>query len=219
MGLDRHTTVDAAVEEAWSGLARAGAWWTGAQRVAIAAATRAAAPRPLWEKAPDLAALSREAAGAALSPFVAGLVERIAVEPSSLTRDDVRVITAELGDAAYAELASVVCQVVAVDQLAAALGADVRPLPEPVAGDPSRLRPEGMADVGGHIDMTADAVGPNVARSLSLAGDDHIRWRNLVFAMYSGDRFADMVWTTGALSRPQVELLAARTSALNECFY
>lgn len=219
MELDRHTTVDAAADDAWSALAQAGAWWTGAERVAIAAAARAAAPRPLWDKAPDLASLSREPTGAALSPFVAGLVERVAVEPSSLTRDDVRAIAAEIGDAAYAELASVVCQVVAVDHSAAAVGADRRRLPDPAPGDPSRVRPAGMADVGGHIDMTAEAVGPNVARSLSLAGDDHIRWRNLVFAMYSGDEFMDMVWATRALSRPQVELLAARTSALNECFY
>lgn len=219
MALDRHATVDAAVDDAWSALARPGAWWTGAERVAIAAAARNAAPRPLWDAAPDLAAMSRDAAGAVLSPFVAGLVERVAVEPSSLTRDTVRAIASEIGDSAYAELASVVCQVVAVDQLAAAVGADRRPLPDPGPGHPSRGRPEGMADVGGHIDMTADAVGPNVARSLSLAGDDHIRWRNLVFAMYSGDEFMDMVWSTRALSRPQVELLAARTSALNECFY
>jgi len=41
----------------------------------------------------------------------------------------------------------------------------------------------------------------------------------LVFAMYSGHQFNEMVWADRALTRPQVELLAARTSALNECFY
>jgi hypothetical protein len=34
----------------------------------------------------------------------------------------------------------------------------------------------------------------------------------------SGDEFWNLTWDR-PLSRPQVELVAARTSALNECFY
>ena len=42
----------------------------------------------------------------------------------------------------------------------------------------------------------------------------------LVMAMYGGpNKFFELVWEGGALSRPQVELLAARVSAVNECFY
>jgi len=52
---------------------------------------------------------------------------------------------------------------------------------------------------------------------LSLA--DNARRMLLVRAMYSGDSFNDMVWTHRSLNRPQIELVAARTSALNECFY
>jgi len=206
-------------DAAWAELGRPGAHWAGAQRVAIAAAARAASPRPLWDRAPDLAELSREHSGGELSPFVAALVERVAVEPSSLTRDHVHAITDEIGDAAYAELASIVTQVVSIDHHAAALGNELRPLPAAEAGAPHRRRPEGLADVGGHIEMTEVIEGPNVRRSLSLAGADHERWMMLVFAMYSGSQFGEMVWTDRALTRPQVELLAARTSALNECFY
>jgi hypothetical protein len=206
-------------DAAWAELGSPGAQWTGAERVAIAEVTRAAAPRPLWDRAPALGELSREPGDGVLSPFIAGLAERVAVEPSSLSRDDVAAVVAEIGDAAYAELASVVAQVVCVDHNAAALGLELRDLPAPSAGEPHRRRPEGMADVGGHIPMTEVSDGPNVRRSLSLAGDDHDRWMMLVFAMYSGHQFGEMVWSDRALSRPQVELLAARTSALNECFY
>lgn len=220
MALDRTISLNDASDAAWSALGHPGAWWTGPERLAIAATARRAAPRPVWDRAPDLASLGRRVPdGDTLSPFVAGLAERIAVEPSSLSRDEVQGIASELGDAAYAELASIVCQVVAIDHLAAAEGAPERAFPDPVAGEPSRTRPAGMADVGGHIEMEAEAVGPNVGRSLSLAGADHERWRNLVFSMYSGVEFFEMVWADRALSRPQVELLAARTSALNECFY
>jgi predicted ATPase len=41
----------------------------------------------------------------------------------------------------------------------------------------------------------------------------------IVTSMYSGRHFGEMVWRHRALSRPQVELIAARTSAVNECFY
>lgn len=219
MPLHVRAPVQDAADAAWAALGQAGAWWTGTERVAIAEAARAAAPRPLWGRAPDIASASRHADGDDLSPFLALLVERVAVDPATLTRDDVQAIAQEIGDAAYAELASTVCQVVAIDQLAAALGHDFRPLPSPQAGEPTQVRPDGMADVGGHIEMTAENFGPNVGRSLSLAGDDHVRWRELVFTMYSGAEFFEMVWDSRALSRPQVELLAARTSALNECFY
>jgi hypothetical protein len=211
--------VAAALDAVWVELGRPGAQWTGTERIAIASIARTAAPRPLWDRAPALDDLDRDAHGEVLSAFVAGLVERIAVEPSSLSNDDVAGIVAVLGDAAYAELASVVAQVVAVDHFAAALGGERRDLPPPEPGEPHRQRPEGMADVGGHIPMAEVVDGPNVRRSLSLAGADHERWIALVFAMYSGERFGDMVWTDRALTRPQVELLAARTSALNECFY
>lgn len=206
-------------DSVWAELGRPGAQWTGAERIAMAEVVRQSAPRPLWDRAPALADLSHESDGSVLSPFLDGLVERVTVEPSSLSADEVVAIVAEIGDAAYAELASVVAQVVAVDHQAAALGLTPRDLPRAEPGEPHRRRPEGMADVGGHIPMTEVSDGPNVRRSLSLAGADHDRWMMLVFAMYSGHQFNEMVWADRALTRPQVELLAARTSALNECFY
>ena len=48
---------------------------------------------------------------------------------------------------------------------------------------------------------------------------DHERWMQLVMTIYAGEGFVEMVWHDRALTRPQVELMAARTSALNECFY
>jgi hypothetical protein len=44
-------------------------------------------------------------------------------------------------------------------------------------------------------------------------------WRSLVDSHYShGAEFLDAVWSR-ALSRPAVELVASRTTGLNECFY
>jgi len=205
--------------EVWQTIASPGACWTGAQRVALAAVARAAAPRPPWDQPPSLEDLSRDVpAGAELSPWVEAIADRLACASSTVDRDVVSPIVDELGAAAYAELAAVVAMVVPVDHFHRVLGLEPGALPTPVAGDPHRNVPDAMVDIGGHIPMAADSPF-NVARSLSLAGEDNnVRLRE-VRAMYSGAGMADMVWNNRALSRPQVELLAARTSALNECFY
>ena len=41
----------------------------------------------------------------------------------------------------------------------------------------------------------------------------------LVGPMYALGGFAELVWKDRPLSRPQIELVAARVSAINECFY
>ena len=210
--------VAAAVSEAVAGLGRAGRWWTASQRLAIASVAREASPRPLWDRRPPLETIPADD-GEPLSPFVSALVELIAVETSSINRETVDLVSERIGDAAYAEMSAIVAQVAAIDQLSHSLGIPLAPFPAPSSGQPSRERPDGMGDVGGHIHMSLHHNGANVARSLSLAAEDHDRWRGLVLSMYSRDAFLEMVWTNRALSRPQIELLAARTSALNQCFY
>ena len=62
--------------------------------------------------------------------------------------------------------------------------------------------------------------GPNVSRALSLVPAANRLFMTNVSSMYRGSAggFEDMVWQ-GPLSRPQAELLAARVSSINECFY
>jgi hypothetical protein len=66
--------------------------------------------------------------------------------------------------------------------------------------------------------MLAHFPGPNVGRALSLVPRDNQSFFALVGSMYALRDFQDLVWDR-PLSRPQVELVAARVSALNECFY
>ena len=62
--------------------------------------------------------------------------------------------------------------------------------------------------------------GPNVSRALSLVPAANELFMQNVSSMYvgRGGGFNDMVWD-GPMSRPQAELLAARVSSINECFY
>jgi hypothetical protein len=100
-----------------------------------------------------------------------------------------------------------------------ALGRPRTALPEPQSGEPSRIRPDGVGDVGAWVSQELEKTRANVSRTLSLVPETLGTWRMLINDLYSrGDEFFDLAWGR-ALSRPQVELLAARTTVLSECFY
>ena len=82
--------------------------------------------------------------------------------------------------------------------------------------------PDCLSDGGAFVRWrTENWVGPNVARALSFVPKDNAIRMQLVQSMYAGsDKFISMVWEDDEpLDRSQVEIIAARTSSLNECFY
>jgi hypothetical protein len=206
-----------AQRRAWEMLGKPGSWWTGAQRVAIAAQARAARAqcgRPPWlrEGLPDGGELLPDAAVEA--------VRVIAADAHKIDRAWAEKTIAALGDAPYVELAAVVVCVCAIDSFADALGIAPEPLPEPEPGSPDRERLESVTDEGAYVPLQVPWQGPNVGRALSLVPAQNGMFMGLVMAMYGGPQgFFDLVWEDGPLTRPQVELLAARVSAVNECFY
>lgn len=210
-----------AFDAIWSWLAQPGGWWTAEQKVAIAARTREAEARPLWDRRPStIDDLCVEAAeGEPLSPLVTDVVERVAVEAGSIERSWADAVIAILGDAAYAELVCVVASVVPIDRACTLLGRTIEPLPDPGIGDPTGERASETVDIGAYVPAQTGFAGANVAKSLSVAPTANMMRLGLVRALYSGTRFGELRWDDGPLNRPQVELIAARTSALNECFY
>jgi hypothetical protein len=200
----------------WSALAAPGTWWTAAERVELAAQVRRARSHradPPWQRPKP------EAIEAALPSAAREAVWTLALDAHKIDRVWAERMIAELGDAPYVELIAVSACVTAIDVFAEALGVPHEPLPAAQSGEPTRERPEDVADDGAFVPMTVPWVGPNVARALSLVPAANHTFRQLVFAMYSGTHFADLVWEDTALSRPQVELVAARVSAVSECFY
>ena len=121
---------------------------------------------------------------------------------------------------AYAELVAIVSQANNLDRFADALGLERLKLPEPEPGEPSRQVPESVA-VRNHWVPTDDTPGPGVLLSLTAVPAEVEAWLVLSDAGYvpleniRGDLIADHA----SLTRPQIELVAARTSKLNECFY
>jgi hypothetical protein len=206
----------AALRQSWTEIGRAGTWWAGAERVAIASLAR---NERLQRKSPPW---QREAAAelaADLPEVAAATAKRIAADAHNLDGDWAEAQIAELGDAPYVEIASIVVVVAATDAFCEAMGVELVPFPEPQRGEPSRVRPEGVGDIGAWVPAIVDFEGPNVARALSLVPDGLRSFFRLVSTMYSYDDFREMVWADRPLPRPAVELLAARVSALNQCFY
>jgi hypothetical protein len=212
---------------AWDRLARAGTWWTGRDRVAIAAETRRAARCGLC--ADRKAAVSpyavdgEHARVSALAEPLVDAVHRIATDPGRLTERWYReLVDGILDDTQFVELVGVVITVVGVDTFARALGVAAPELPAPDEGEPTRVRPPG-ARVDGHwvpsIPSGAGSGVPNIRRALSLVPAEARAFEEMGAVMYLPlDDLMDFE-RGRALSRPQMELLAARVSALNQCFY
>jgi hypothetical protein len=227
----------AARERAWRRLAAAGTWWSGAERVAIAAELRAAPNCAFCRARKDAltpAAIDGQHDRASSLPAAAvDAVHRVATDPGRLTRSWVAGLAAEgISDAHYVELVGVLATVLSIDTFHRSLGLPLEPLPEPLSGEPSRRRPQGLTDIGAFVPVLARARGensdlwdtpyaPGVIRALSLVPDEVRQLTDISKAQYLAPLDVANFTTNGgrALSRPQMELIAGRVSALNECFY
>jgi len=109
--------------------------------------------------------------------------------------------------------------VTVVDRFHRAMGWPEVPLPDPVDVEPARVRPDDVGDVGASVSQRTGPTRSNVGRALSLVPVTNRSWLQLVDTHYAhGAEFTNLRWEF-PLSRPQAELVAARSTALNECFY
>jgi alkylhydroperoxidase family enzyme len=162
------------------------------------------------------------------------VVHRIRTDPGRLSRrfyDEA--MASGLSDAQYVEIAGLVAQLTGVDSFCRAIGVPLHPLPEPVPGSPTRRRPAGAKPGAAWVPWVepADAVGteadlyprvpriPNVAKALSLVPAEVHGMADLSAAHYMQMQQVIDVRVHRTLSRAQMELIAGRVSALNQCFY
>ena len=220
----------------WRRLAEPGAWWTGRERVAIAAEVRNALDCPLClERKGALspaAVPGQHKGGAELPEAAVEVIHRVATDPARLSRrwfDGI--MSSGLTDAQYVELIGVVVTVVSIDAFCRGIGVPPHALPEPRGGEPSRRRPPQaavesawvpMIPAGGATGSEADLWGwrtGNVIRALSLVPDEVRGLKDLSAAHYLTIEQMTDLSAGRSLDRMQIELLAGRVSALRECFY
>jgi len=198
----------------WQRLAQPGSWWTGEQRVAIAAESRAAldcnwcAIRKI-----ALSPYSQEDSDEkhTRDPIFSGCLPEIAVDAAHRVITDQSRITKRyvdtnaersagddgLSKGAYVELVGLVVATFSIDEFHRALDIPLEPLPEPVAGEITRYQPQHLsADIGFVPTIPPDgAVGPeadlwpngrtaNVARALTLVPDALRDWQSIGSAQY-----------------------------------
>jgi hypothetical protein len=231
--------LSAAHARAWTRIARPGTWWDGAARVAIAAETRHASGCPLCRRRKEaLSPLAIEGSHDSLGQLpeiVVEVVHRVRTDPARLSeRWYRRVVAGGLTEERYVEIVSLVGHIVAIDTMARGLGLDARPLPSPEPGSPSRYSPAGAKPGGAWVPWIepqdaseaeagfypADRPPANIMKAMSLVPDEARGFFDLVTHQYlPGAVMRDFSREYRAISHAQIELLAARVSALNRCLY
>jgi len=196
--------IQSALRKEWAFLAAPGTWWSGAERVAIAAEARRA--------------ISREPQGDQLPDAVAEVVRAVAAESPLITREWVAGLEANgVSLPAYAEIIGIVARLSAVDFFHKALGMPLEPLPSPHPGEPSQTPPPTDLVVGkSFVPMVR---GVSIPQTVSLVPPETVAWQELSDAMYMTFMQMDNADFRRSLHRTQIELVAARTSEVNECFY
>ncbi len=226
------------LDTAWPQIGRVGAWLTGAERLAVAAAARAA-----WD-----CALCAERK-AALSPYAIDgdhdgdgrlpdawldAVHRVVTDSGRLTERWLQGLLADgLLEDEFVELVSVAVLVTTVDTFMRAIGRDPLPLPDAAGGVPHRRRrpdakpgPGWVATIAPEdalldfVDYYAGGSHFYIRRALTLLPDEVQRLWYLLNRLYMPDpRVHEFDGLERSISRAQAEYLAARASALLGCYY
>ena len=214
--------LDQAHAEVASRWSTTGSWWSGVERLAIVEEVRHArdsddiAP---WESPTAIAGLISD--DHPLPDAAIDAIWRITNHPGTLTAEwHASILGRGIHPEAYVEMVGVVAQANAVDRFADALDLDRVELPIPSTSEPDQTG-DASLEVTSHWVPTAKIKAPNVLKALSAVPFENETLSILSSAQYVrlGDLLSDLVSKQNSLSRLQVEVIAARTSKLNECFY
>jgi hypothetical protein len=229
-----------ATERAWQRLARSGTWWTGAERLAIAAETRQADVCSLCGARKE--ALSpnhvegRHDSLGTLDDVVIEAIHRIRTDAGRLSSGWLKGLLEQgLEDTHYVELVGVVSTISALDAVDLTMGRQQRVLPEPVGGAPTRHRPSGVQKgLGWLLTLARADLTPqepdffskygdyNVQKAMSLVPDEVMGFFDLDTELYFYERELPQraeQEAGRAITPMQIEMIAARAASLNGCHY
>ncbi len=225
-------------ERAWAAIAAPGTWLSGTQRVAVAAEIRNARGCGFCERIKSaLSPYAVEGTHDSLGVLGAAQVElihRVVNDPGRLSEKwSASVLARGLFEGEYVETVGVIAMVMIMDTCHRALGLAQRALPVAAQGEPTRYRPPGAKKKAAWLPLVEpeDAVPedgpmyPNpkagyIYRGLSMvpqAVRDYWALANVHYL--PGEYVYQFDTSIRAIERPQVEILAARVSAMHECAY
>ena len=210
-----------------------GTWGSGAQRLAIAEETRQACYDAGIQEKP---AGQERQSDVKLPEAARKVVQKLAVSPKDFLEDSYdEAKKGGLSDEEYVEIVGIVSRLTGMDVFARGIGVDLRPVPSPIEGEPSRERPsdakQEMAWVptlpvfpeGGALaaELYGEKHASYIIRGLSLIPDEtrmHLELENIQYLPLQHIMVKDYQHHEG-FTRAQSEVVAGRVSALNECFF
>jgi hypothetical protein len=216
--------------EALKAIASPGDFFTGAERNEMVRVAREALDCQLCAQrrsslspyaAPSAAEGAHDGPGE-LDEVVVELIHRLRTDPGRITRAWFDAITQKISKQAYVEVVSVVACSVIVDTLHNAMGLGVPQLSPPRPGHPNKQYNEQAVEDGAWVPLLAVTPGPtetnqpqtwNITRALGLVPNALGLFFNTFRPHYA---LQDI---SLSLSQSQAEFVAARVSAINECFY
>ena len=209
-----------------------GTWGTGEQRLAIINEARQAGYKAGVLEKPDKPGATPDVE---ISAVARRVVNRLAITPKDMDQAFYnQAIEDGLSDSEYVEIVGLVARFTCFDIFARGVGIPLRPLPSPQPGSPSLKRPSTAVlekawvptipnfPEGGEIAKALFGPWqPYIMRGLSLVPDEFSAHYDLEEIQYMPSaHFLEFDYQHhDGLTRPQVEIIAARVSALNECFY
>jgi len=207
--------------------ARAGTWFTGEQRLAILAEARQAHMCSLCGKrkkalSPYTEAGEHDSAGD-LPNNIVEVIHRLKTDSGRLTqRWFTSMLETGLSGEEYIEIVGVVATSIILDGFAVALGSELLEPGSPVEGEPDKTTNDDVFDGGAWVPMlnltqemtdTGLPTAPNILRAMGLVPSAIQHFFGVMRSHYA---LADLDF---AINRSQTELIAARVSSLNQCFY
>ena len=214
-------------------LGEPGTWGSGQQRLAIVAEARKAGYDAGALEAPDNGGAPIEVE---LPEVACKVVQLLAVSPKDFNEAAYNnAKSGGLSDEEYVEIVGIVARLSSLDIFARGIGVPLRPLPSAKPGEPSRERPEVATKEeawvptipnppeGGEAaeEHYAGQPKPYIVRALSVVPEEmhrHVELEEIQYLPLRHIMEPDYQHHEG-FSRAQVELVAGRVSALNECFY
>ncbi|MBO6782926.1 MAG: hypothetical protein JJ899_06600 [Alphaproteobacteria bacterium] len=226
--------LEAAHDDQFDRFAGAGTWGTAAQRLAVIAEARKAGIDAGLLEAPDDG--GAESPTGDLPKMVREVIHTLAATPKDFDMSTYETAReAGLSDPEFAELVAIVSFAVDLDVYARGIGVPLRPFREPRKGSPTREVPDeavpqeafvptipNVPDCGEFgTELYGGHFKPYIMRALSLVPDEYRAHVALEQAQYNPLPKVPVVEYCHheGLTRPQVEIVAGRVSALNDCFY
>ncbi len=213
-------------ESVWRSISATGSYWSGVDRVAFVQEARRALTCRLCVSrklaiSPNAVDGHHDSA-TSLDPLIVDLVHRIRTDPGRYTKSIFDRFVSKYSVERYIELISVVASSVVVDTMHFSLGLALPDLHEPDATEPRSNEPALVEEGGAWVplsrqDQSRSDLGfrgvPNILRSMGAVPSAI----SLFFTCFKNHY--SMMGVPLDLQASQTEFIAARVSALNQCFY